>query len=132
MFRFDEMLTALGDHEAMNDYDRRQKVLENFRYEIAVLLSTFRGAQIIGQNGVPAAPAETCDLCSRKVEPDGIFIDGMINDGSMRWSNMCAQCFPVHGAGIGWGVGQMYANNGREWHCIGGGDPTPHDSEYDG
>ncbi len=130
MFDFNGMLAALRDPYSMGDHEKRREVIAKFRGEISTILSTFRGAQIIGRNGVPADAPARCDLCLRELKPDGIYIDGMINDGSMRWSCMCAHCFMPHGSGIGWGVGQMYAHDGREWHCIGGGDPKPFDSEY--
>ena len=131
MFDFDGMLTALRDPGAMDDYETRKTTLGKYRNEISTLLVTLRGAKIIGRNGVPTDPATSCDLCRRELEPDGVYVDGMINDGSMRWSNMCAHCFIPNGAGIGWGVGQLYAHDGREWHCIGGGDPAPFNTEYD-
>ena len=131
MFDFDGMLQALRDPQSMGSYENRLATLGKYRNEISTLLVTLRGAQIIGRNGVANDPPVNCDLCQRELEPDGVFVDGMINDGSLRWSNMCAHCFVPHGAGIGWGAGQFYAHDGREWHCIGGGNPVPFDSEFD-
>lgn len=131
MLDFDGMLTALSDHAVLDDYERRKSILRKYKNEIATMLITLRGAKVIGRNEIPADPATHCDLCARELGQDGIYVDGMINDGSSKWANMCATCSTTQGAGVGWGVGQLYAHNGAYWHCIGGGNPDACNEEME-
>jgi hypothetical protein len=58
-----------------------------------------------------------------------LYVDGATGPMGSPWANMCIGCFLEKGAGIGWGVGQLYSHNGTHWHCIGGGDPEPCNAE---
>ncbi|RLJ59111.1 hypothetical protein BCF46_1255 [Litoreibacter meonggei] len=76
-------------------------------------------------------PPESCDLCSKLLSGQPVFIDGQTQrDGNTQfspWANMCSDCFMQEGRGIGWGVGQLYRGvitDGQEgWFLLGGGDP---------
>jgi hypothetical protein len=50
-------------------------------------------------------------------------IDGMVGqkNSSGGWAYMCATCFTSHGAGIGWGKGQLYERTpDNEWLQVAG------------
>ncbi|MFG1410937.1 endonuclease NucS domain-containing protein [Xanthobacter sp. VTT E-85241] len=67
----------------------------------------------------PDAP-EHCDICSIPLARETFFSDGRLQDNP-AWANMCADCSVYHGAGIGWGTGQLYRkeSDGR-WLMVGG------------
>jgi len=64
-----------------------------------------------------------CGVCGASLESRGLFVDGALK-GQIEWANICAQCFPGKGAGIGWGSGQLYARqpNG-DWRLVAGFNP---------
>lgn len=107
----------------------RERLLQNYRAEIAALLIGFRNAQISGRNDRPMDSAERCDLCRVELAPQALYVDGRLNNGSGMWGNMCMSCYLGSGSGIGWGVGQLYLHDGLGWQCIGGGNPTPAEDE---
>jgi hypothetical protein len=74
-------------------------------------------------------PPELCDFCRSEIEEVGFFVDGTTKSGA--WANMCPHCYVDHGAGIGWGVGQLYRKraNFGPWLCIAGGNPEPNNGE---
>ncbi len=63
------------------------------------------------------SPPTNCDLCEAPIF--AIFVDGKTNQGP--WANMCLECHPVYGCGLGTGKGQKYQKqpNG-EWLKIEG------------
>lgn len=63
---------------------------------------------------------EDCDICSIPLARESFFSDGRLQ-GNPAWANMCADCSVYHGAGIGWGTGQLYRKerDGR-WLMVGG------------
>jgi hypothetical protein len=73
---------------------------------------------------------EYCDICSIPLAGESFFSDGRLQ-GSLAWANMCADCTVYHGAGIGWGTGQLYRKerDGR-WLMV-GGSPVEEDDEND-
>jgi len=119
---------ALMDKINFTDGPRGQ-MLEKFKHEIVNLMIGLRRAQVIGWNGRPVDPAETCDLCSYPVEQAGLYVDGAIKKGGGMWANMCLPCFLEKGRGVGWGVGQVYRHDGIGWQCIAGGSPEPVDDD---
>lgn len=125
----DGLLKAMGDHAAMADYEKRKLILKKYKSDVIPLLIRLRSAKIIGRNEIPTAPASHCDLCAHELEQDGIYVDGMLDDGSSLWANMCISCFMAKGTGISWGMGQLYAHTGDYWQCIGGGDPEACNAE---
>jgi len=48
---------------------------------------------------------KVCDICSKQI--DNVFVDGRIKH-STYWVIMCPLCFSKHGAGLGFGFGQVY------------------------
>jgi hypothetical protein len=66
---------------------------------------------ITEQNTYAGAP-EHCDLCSGNFIDDGFMVDGAIR-GQAGWACMCMNCFGRHAQGLGWGVGQLYKNEGK-------------------
>ena len=67
--------------------------------------------------------AKHCDICGCTLEARGLLIDGRVG-GSLKWANMCADCFNDRGVGIGCGKGQLYARqpNG-DWRLVAGFQP---------
>jgi len=52
-------------------------------------------------------PPAKCDLCAVPIaSTKAPFIDGQTRMGP--WANMCINCFPSHGLGLGTGTGQLY------------------------
>ena len=85
--------------------------------------------EVVESNEVQYAyGVEQCDACGGSLNERAVFVDGRLKDDIM-WANMCAQCFLVKGAGIGWGSGQLYARqpNG-DWRLVAGFQP-PEDSD---
>ena len=73
---------------------------------------------------------ENCDLCLIPLAEETFISDGRV-DGQTAWANMCADCTVYHGAGIGWGTGQLYRRepDGR-FLLVAGGSPD-YDEEED-
>ena len=70
-----------------------------------------------------AGSPETCDLCECKFNDRQYFVDGRIK-GSYAWGFLCAQCFMENGAGIGWGMGQLFKKKmDGKWLMVGGFHP---------
>ena len=54
-------------------------------------------------------PPAKCDLCGRKIEKNGYFVDGRVRHHT-SWACMGSCCFGSgKGVGLGTGRGQMYA-----------------------
>ena len=110
------------------DDPARYALASEYRSELLVLMVGLAAAGLGVVGGPHPGPPCDCDLCGcnlSKTTP--AFVDGKI--GPKGWANMCAQCFVRDGRGIGWGIGQLYAQvQGRDgtyrWHLIGGGDPS--------
>ncbi len=66
-----------------------------------------------------------CDICGGSLNGQRFVIDGMVsNENSIgAWAYMCATCFTSHGAGIGWGKGQLYERTDNEWLQVAGFEP---------
>ncbi len=67
---------------------------------------------------------ESCDGCGSSLLARGLFVDGRLQN-QLGWANMCVQCFTERGAGVGWGMGQLYARqtNG-DWRLVAGFDDS--------
>jgi hypothetical protein len=46
-------------------------------------------------------------------------IDGKMKQDS-SWVIMCSNCYRIHGAGIGWDIGQLYYHQDEQWLMVGG------------
>lgn len=106
------------------DPQRRRDFLAKFSREI-VLISLYLNDLTVtgGSNEFHASPPENCDFCNQPISSFGFFVDGMASDGS--WANMCPNCYAGKGAGIGWGIGQLYkVREGNAWQCVAGGQPS--------
>lgn len=67
---------------------------------------------------------ENCDGCGGSLLVRGLFIVRRLQN-QLGWANMCVQCFAERGAGVGWGMGQLYARqpNG-DWRLVAGFDDS--------
>jgi len=68
----------------------------------------------------------SCDICGGSLKGQRFVIDGMVGqkNSSGAWAYMCATCFASHGAGIGWGKGQLYERTpDNEWLQVAGFEP---------
>lgn len=72
---------------------------------------------------------EQCDLCLIPLNDETYVSDGRV-DGQAAWANMCADCTVFHGAGIQWGMGQLYRKEpDSRWLQVAGGPPVGEDDE---
>ena len=73
-----------------------------------------------------------CDQCGNSLLKQKYLIDGAIKPGGLSpWSYMCETCFPFKGAGIGWGIGQLYEKtNDGQWLLVAGFAPDEEEYEY--
>lgn len=117
------LATALSDKMAMSGL-ARDTLLADYRHEIGALMVALHRAQVVGQMVRPADPAERCDLCHHAVKTSGLYVDGKMDEKGL-WANMCWPCFLERGAGIGWGIGQLYCHDGLGWLCVAGGNSQP-------
>jgi hypothetical protein len=63
---------------------------------------------------------DECDGCGAALREDEYFVDGALKN-QPGWACLCPRCFDQHGKGIGWGVGQLYRNEGKDsWLLVGG------------
>src|SRR5690606_10891945 len=106
---------------------------EKFKSELVLLSFWMNELRIAGGEPTRSVSApEHCDSCGGLLVANGLHVDGQVKDG--RWSYMCLTCFGKDGAGLGWGVGQLYRMFGKDtngmpiWRCIAGGNLEP-DSE---
>jgi hypothetical protein len=108
---------------------RRRDFIAKFRREIALVSLYLNELSVTGgSNELHPDPPASCDFCNRPTASFGFFVDGQTTDG--LWANMCPHCYPIKGAGIGWGIGQLYkmrANN--IWQCVAGGQPDKPETE---
>jgi hypothetical protein len=74
------------------------------------------------------SPPTCCDLCGKQFASEKYFVDGK-KTFEKSWAFMCGHCFELNGAGIGWGLGQLYLNRpGEGWLLVGGGPNEANDS----
>lgn len=74
-------------------------------------------------------PPEECDICSIPISGETFISDGRMRENT-AWANMCADCTVYFGAGIGWGVGQLYRNEGDgRWLLVAGSSDVDADNE---
>jgi hypothetical protein len=74
---------------------------------------------------------ESCDLCLVPLADETFISDGRV-DGKAVWANMCADCTVYHGAGIGWGIGQLYRRQpDARLLMVAGGPPDDDEGEDD-
>lgn len=72
---------------------------------------------------------ESCDLCLVPLAEETFISDGRV-DGQVAWANMCADCTVYHGAGIGWGTGQLYRREpDARLLLVAGGSPDDNEEE---
>lgn len=62
---------------------------------------------------------ETCDICKVNFHSQKYMIDGAMKP-SGAGAYMCPKCYHVHGAGIGWGTGQLYLQKNNRWLLVAG------------
>lgn len=68
-------------------------------------------------------PPVACDICQCPLSSEPFMSDARL-DGRRHWANLCADCTIYHAEGIGWGVGQLYRNEGGgRWLLVAGGRP---------
>lgn len=65
------------------------------------------------------SPPDVCDICKTSFCNQKYMIDGAMKPSGIG-ACMCPQCYHLHGAGIGWGVGQLYLNKNGRWLLVGG------------
>ncbi|TOO92131.1 hypothetical protein [Vibrio parahaemolyticus] len=67
-----------------------------------------------------ADPPISFDLCGTELEHEKYFVDGSLRNQRL-WAFMCSDCFSTQGKGVGWGVGQLYRNEGKNrWLLVAG------------
>lgn len=126
---FTGLAKALLDSETMIDFARRGAALTPFRAELALLMISLHRAEIIGANDRPVDPALQCDACKAALLEGGLYVDGAVLGAGGMWASMCMRCFLEQGKGLGWGIGQLYENDGLGWQCIAGGNPRPKEDD---
>lgn len=116
------------------DYDERDALLRRFPSHFVMMTFWLNCLKVTGGEPIEAAgPPDECDHCGTDLKTSGLFIDGMTKGGP--WSFMCTPCFAQHGAGIGWGLGQLFRLSGEtedgdpRWICIAGGPPDQGSAE---
>jgi len=69
------------------------------------------------------SPPAECDVCTIPLSDERYISDASLR-GHGVWATMCGDCTVYHGAGIGWGTGQLYRkeSDGR-WLMVAGGGP---------
>lgn len=124
---FHALLELTSRPDSVDD-PARDALASEYRSELLVLMTSLAAAGVGVVGGRHPDPPDHCDLCGCNLsETTPAFVDGKA--GPRGWANMCAQCFMRDGKGIGWGIGQLYAQvRGRrgtlQWRLIGGGDPS--------
>lgn len=69
-------------------------------------------------------PPKGCHLCGHPFSVGDLMADCQLDFGNEIWGCVCQGCFDAHGAGIGYGVGQLYrmVDKGR-WLLLAGFPP---------
>ncbi len=65
------------------------------------------------------SPPEHCDICGCLLSEEDYFVDGKLKSGDIS-ALMCADCFVVHGLGIGADSGRLYFQSQGKWLQVGG------------
>jgi hypothetical protein len=66
------------------------------------------------------SPPVQCHICGIHLATQKYFVDGRRKSNS-GWACMCPDCFSEHGESVGWGIGQLYLNQGNaSWLQVGG------------
>jgi Reverse transcriptase (RNA-dependent DNA polymerase). len=63
-------------------------------------------------------PPEHCGVCLTGLSNQKYFVDGKTKVGP--FACMCESCFKEHGEGVGYGMGQLYKRNSKEWVLVAG------------
>ena len=85
-------------------------------------LETLLDAATMQKGKKYSAPPAECDICFIPLHGESFISDGRVRD-NVAWANMCADCTVYHGAGIGWGVGQLYRKEADgQWLMVAGSD----------
>lgn len=63
--------------------------------------------------------SQECDLCGCLLSDEKYMVDGRVKN-SPAWAMMCPDCAVFCGAGIGWGMGQLYVRDDNGWLLVGG------------
>lgn len=110
------------------DADLRNQFRDRFHIELAIVALMLNDIGVTGgECSMNPSPPESCDLCQTRLNKCVYFVDGQTRSGA--WANMCNRCYAQNGAGIGWGVGQLYRNRGEYgWQCIAGGNPDDYEN----
>jgi hypothetical protein len=67
-----------------------------------------------------AYSVKNCDFCGCDLGRRGLFVDARLR-GDLMWGNICAACFGSGGEGVGWGNGQLYAQQpDGKWRMVAG------------
>lgn len=83
-------------------------------------LEQFVDENTMGRRECYINPPDSCDICSVPMSKEVFMSDGKLRD-STGWAFMCADCTVYYGAGIGWGIGQLYRKEGvGQWVLVGG------------
>ena len=111
-------------HQEVNEADQGVSWVINPVDEIEERLAMIAiPAEISSRSPVFRDHAMHCDICGCTLQARGLLIDGRVR-GSLKWANMCADCFNDSGAGIGWGKGQLYARQpDGGWRLVAGFEP---------
>lgn len=120
---YNGLAAALMDSPALNDINR-DRLIKDYAQEIGALMIALHRTGVVGEVFHQPDPAEQCALCEHDIASSGCYVDGKIAHAP-GWVNMCWPCFLERGSGIGWGVGQLYRQDGSNWFCIAGGNPHP-------
>ncbi len=117
------LLAASLSQAAMRGADRQREYIARHREALATILIHLQRLGLIGHGAsLHPAPPETCDGCGLDLSRRQFFVDGQRTDE--MWANLWPLCFFEDGAGIGWGVGQLYSKRGDgAWLLLAGGDP---------
>jgi hypothetical protein len=122
------------DDEETDGEDEDEETVERVEYTVtpvdaaeAALAKQINEAEVNSHEADYAGGAQKCDFCQCRLDTRGLYVDGMTR-ADMSWANMCAPCFSVRGAGLGWGTGQLYARqpNG-DWRLVAGFPPSVKD-----
>ncbi len=62
---------------------------------------------------------DVCDICRVSFRDQKYMVDGAVKPSGVG-ACMCPMCYRAHGAGIGWGRGQLYLHQKDRWLLVGG------------
>lgn len=114
----------LVSHEQVKQENQRVSwvisPVDEFEERLATIANP---AEINSRDPVFRVSSNDCDICGCRLQSRGLWIDGRVGE-SLKWANMCVDCFNDRGVGIGFGKGQLYARqpNG-DWRLVAGFQP---------